>query len=334
MTKSVQSVRRKLMAAACYLAFGSFAFGSLAGQALAQDDFPTQPIRLVVPFPSGGSTDALGRLLAQEMSSELGQPVIVENKAGASGDIGAVHVARSAPDGYTLLLVSGAFVVNPSLGAPYDAVKDFAPVAYVATVPSVLAVHPSVKAKTLQELVALIKQSPPGTFNFATPGTGSVQHLTGELLKREAGVDLTHVPYSGAGPAITALLGNHVQMAVVSVPSLKGQIEAGNARAIATTLKARVPTLAQVPTFVEAGYPSIVVDQVQGLLAPAGTPPAIVEKLNRVVVSIIHRPDIHEKLIEQGYVPLGTTPQEFASELERLTRKWAAVIKDANIRKE
>jgi len=329
MAKSVKSLRRRFMAVAC-----SLAFGPLAGQALAQDSFPTQPIRLVVPFPSGGSTDALGRLLAEEMSAKLGQPVIVENKAGASGDIGAVYVARSAPDGYTLLLVSGAFVVNPSLGAPYDAVKDFAPITYVATVPSVLAVHPSVKAKTPQELVALIKQSPPGTFNFATPGTGSVQHLTGELLKREAGVDITHVPYSGAGPAITALLGNHVQMAVVSVPSLKSHIEAGNARPIATTLKDRVPTLPQVPTFVEAGYSSIVVDQVQGLLAPAGTPPAIVEKLNQVVVSIIRSPDINKKLIEQGYVPLGTSSQEFAGELDRLSKKWAAVIKDANIRKE
>jgi len=289
---------------------------------------------MVVPFPPGGSTDALGRQLAQEMAAELGQSVIVENKAGASGNIGAIQVARSSPDGYTLLLVSGAFVVNPSLGAQYDVKKDFSPITYVATVPSVLVVNPSVPAHTLPELIDLIKKSPPNTFNFATPGTGSVQHLAGELLKREAGIDLTHVPFSGAGPAIAAVLGNHVQIAIVSVPSIKSQIEAGGARAIATTLSQRVPMLPETPTFVEAGYPSIVVDQIQGLLAPAGVPSDVIEKLNKTSVSIIRKPEIKEALLEQGYVPLGTTSAEFASELEAHGRKWAEVIRDGNIRTE
>lgn len=304
------------------------------GFAMAENAYPSRPIHMVVPFPPGGSTDALGRQLAQEMAVELGQSVIVENKAGASGNIGAIQVARSSPDGYTLLLVSGAFVVNPSLGAQYDVKQDFSPITYVATVPSVLVVNPSVPARTLPELVALIKNSPPNSFNFATPGTGSVQHLAGELLKREADINLTHVPYSGAGPAIAAVLGNHVQMAIVSVPSIRSQIEAGGARAIATTLSERVSMLPETPTFVEAGYPSIIVDQIQGLLAPAGVPSDVIEKLNSTLVSIIHKPEITQTLLEQGYVPLGTTSTEFANELEIHGKKWAEVIKDGNIRTE
>jgi len=317
-----------LAATAAILAF-------LAPVSQATAAYPTRPLRIIVPFPPGGSTDVLGRLLATEMGKELGQPVVVDNKPGAGGDIASVLVARAAPDGYTLLLVSSGFVVNPTMyETKYDPVKDFAPVCYIAGVPSLLVTGPGVKAANLQELVQEIKRTPGGKYNFASTGIGSVQHLAGELFKREAGLDMAHVPYNGAGPAISALLGDHVQILVASVPALQAQVQAGNLRAMATTMAERLEALPDVPTFKESGYPDVLATQIQGILVPAGTPPEIVDRLNRVLVSILQRPAINTELQKLGFLPVASTPEAFAQEIRSQVQTWGRVVKQANIKPE
>jgi len=307
----------------------------LAPVAQATATYPTRPLRIIVPFPPGGSTDVLGRLLATEMGKELGQPVVVDNKPGAGGDIASVMVARAAPDGYTLLLVSSGFVVNPTMyDTKYDPIKDFAPVCYIAGVPSLLVTSPSVKATNLQELVQEIERSPAGKYNFASTGIGSVQHLAGELFKREAQLDIAHVPYNGAGPAIAALLGDHVQMLVASVPALQAQVQAGNLRAMATTMADRLEALPDVPTFKESGYGGVLATQIQGILVPAGTPPEIVNRLNQVLVSILRRPDIDAELQELGFLPVASTPEAFAQEIRSQVQTWGRIVKQANIKPE
>ena len=325
-------LRRGLLAAGLAAALSAFGVGT----ALAQPaPWPSKPLRLVIPFPPGGSTDALGRLLATELGKALGQPVVADNKGGAGGDIGSVIVARAAPDGYTLLLVSSGFVVNPTMYATqYDPIKDFAPITYVAGVPSLLVINPEVGARTLPELVKLIKQSPGKKFNFASTGIGSVQHLAGELFKREADLDMTHIPYNGAGPAIAALLGGHVQMLVASVPALKSQVQAGTIRALANTMQARVSALPEVPTFAEAGYPTVVATQLQGILAPAGTPEAIVTRLNKALVTIIHNPEVNKQLVDMGFIPVGDSPAEFAREIRSQVDTWGKVVRAAKIKPE
>ena len=305
--------------------------------ALAQTPpaYPTRPIRLIVPVPPGGSTDALARIISVRLAESLGQQIVIDNRAGAGGNIAMGVAAKSTPDGHVLLIVSSNFVVNPSLYAqvPYDPVKDFAPITYIASAPSLLVEHPSINARTVKELVALIKISQ-GKFNYASPGAGSAQHLAGELFKLVAGVNVTHVPFSGAGPAVIAVLGGQVQLAFASLPAVLPHVTAGTLRALAITSNKRSPAAPDVPTFIEAGFPAVESDHLQGMLAPAGTPPAIVNRLNAEIVRIINTPDVRKRLIDLGFVPVGNTPQEFAEVIKFQVGKWSKIVKDAGIRAE
>jgi len=306
-----------------------------AGASAQEQAYPSRPIRIVVPFPPGGSTDALARILGVELAQRLGRPVVVDNRGGAGGNIGTAAVANATPDGHTLLLVSGNFVVNPSVYAsvPYDPVKTFAPITYIASVPSLLLVNASMPARTLPELIALVKQSP-GKMNFASTGIGSFQHLTAELLVREGGLNMTHVPFNGAPPAVTALLGGQVHMLVVTPPSVLGHIRAGTLRALAVTSAKRNAIAPDVPTFAESGFPGFEADMMQGLLAPSATPKPIIAKLNKEAVAIIHRPDITQKLLDLGFIPIASSPEEFAKVINVELNKWGTVVRAAGIRAE
>lgn len=327
---TLKSLSRRSALSALAAGFGAVL--TFPGVALGQS-WPSRPLHMIIPFPPGGSTDALARLLAKEIGPALGQPVISDNKGGAGGDIGSAIVARSPADGYTMLLVSSGFVVNPSLRpVQYDPIKDFAPITYLATVPSLLVVNPHVKAQNIGELVKLIKQSPAGTFNFASTGVGSVQHLAGELFKRDAGVDITHVPYNGAGPALQAVIAGQVQMLVASVPALKAYIENGQLRAMATTMPQRVSILPQVPTFVESGFPTVIAEQLQGLLVPSGTPPEVVQRLNKVVVDALRQPAVAKQLADMGFIVVGDSPEEFATKIRSQVDSWGKLIVSANIK--
>jgi tripartite-type tricarboxylate transporter receptor subunit TctC len=316
-------------AAAAALTFPSLAW------AQQTERYPSRPIRLIVPVPPGGSTDALARIISVRLGESLGQQIVIDNRAGAGGNIAMGVAARSTPDGYVLLIVSSNFVVNPSLYAqvPYDPVRDFAPVTYIASAPSLLVEHPSINARTVKELVALIKSSP-GKFNYASPGAGSAQHLAGELFKLAAGIDVTHVPFSGAGPAVIAVLGGQVQLAFASLPAVLPHAAAGTLRTLAITSNKRSPAAPDVPTFIEAGFPAVESDHLQGILAPAGTPAAIVNRLNIEIVRIINAPDVRKRLVDLGFVPVGNTPQEFAEVIRFQVGKWSRIVKDAGIRAE
>lgn len=300
--------------------------------ASAEETYPTRPIRIIVPFAPGGSTDALARIIADKLSSVLGQAAVVENRPGAGGNIGMNTVARSAPDGYTLALVSSSLVINPALypKVPYDAVTDFEPISYVASAPSVLVVPTSVPAASLAELVALGKK-PPGLL-YGSPGIGTAQHLAGELFKFAAGIELTHVPYNGAGPVVTAVLGSQVQMAFASLPSVQSFVAQGQLRTLAITSLTRSPAAPDVPTFDELGYKGFEVDHLQGLLAPKGTPRPIVERLSDAVHRVLQMPDVVDKLAKLGFEPVGNAPGEFAGQITVQLVKWDKLIKQAGIK--
>jgi tripartite-type tricarboxylate transporter receptor subunit TctC len=246
-----------------------------SGFATAQSDFPTRALRMVVPFAPGGSTDALARIVATGMAEGLGQPVTVENRPGAGGNIGVDLVAKSPPDGYSMIVVASGFVVNPHMYAKvsYDPVRDFAPISYLANVPSLLVVHPSVPAKSVKELIALSKAQP-GKLNYASAGYGSHQHLVGELFRLNTGADVTHVPFNGGNPAMLAVLGAQVQSGITALPTSLANLAAGKLRALAVTSESRSSALPDVPTFAEGGFPGHDTDQRIGLLAPPGTPRA------------------------------------------------------------
>lgn len=291
-------------------------------------DFPNKPIRLVVPFPPGGATDAAARLVAVKMSEHWGQPVVVDNRAGAGGNVGSDLVAKSAPDGYTLVMgVTGSHAINTSLYSkmPYDPVTDFVAISQVAVVPNVLVVHPSVPAHNLAELVALAKKEP-GKLNYASLGNGTAAHLGMEMLKAEAGVDITHVPYKGSAPAVADLLAGQVQMMVDGLPSALPHVKAGKLRAIALTSLHRAPALPDLPTIAET-YPGFYADAWSGLFAPKGTPQPVVDKLSAEVQRILKLPDVREKLAGLGAEPVGSTQAEFSAHVKREIDKWAKVVK-------
>jgi tripartite-type tricarboxylate transporter receptor subunit TctC len=291
-------------------------------------DFPTKAIRLVVPFPPGGATDAAARLVAVKMSEHWGQPVLVDNRAGAGGNVGSDMVAKSPADGYTLVMgVTGSHAINTSLYSkmPYDPVADFVAVSQVAVVPNVLVVHPSVPAKNLAELVALAKKEP-GKLNYASLGNGTAAHLGMEMLKADAGVDITHVPYKGSAPAVSDLLAGQVQMMVDGLPSALPHIKAGKLRAIALTSLRRSPSLPDLPTIAET-YPGFYADAWSGLFAPKGTPQPVVDKLSAEVQRILKLPDVREKLAALGAEPVGSTQAEFTAHVKREIDKWAKVVK-------
>ncbi|HZL28857.1 MAG TPA: tripartite tricarboxylate transporter substrate binding protein [Acidobacteriaceae bacterium] len=299
----------------------------------AEDAYPSRSIRIVVPFAPGGSTDILIRPIAQQMSLILGVPVIVDNRGGAGGNIGAELVAKATPDGYTLMVTtSGVMVANKSLYAslPYDPATDFAPVSVLASLPNVLVVNPSGPYKSVQDLVAAAKKSP-GTLTFASGGTGTSNHLAGELFKSSAGIDLTHVPYRGGGPAVIAVLGGQVTMLFATLPSAMSQVQAGKLRALAVTSLKRAPSAPDVPTMIEQGIQGFDVSIWIGALAPRGTPPAIIEKLNKAFVGALDAPEVRTKLTAEGYEKVGSTPAQMAETIRSESAKWDRVIKAAHI---
>ena len=304
---------------------------------LLAQDYPNKPIKLVVPYPPGGATDVIGRVMAQKLSTALGQQVIVDNRVGATGSIGAAFVAAAPPDGYTLLMGamtshSISAVLNPKV-ATFSMEKSFAPVAMVGTVPLVFVVNPSIKANTLAEFIALIKTKP-GTISFASSGQGSPQHLAGEMFMRAADVKMLHVPYKGSGPAMTDLMGGQVDSMIETAPAAQPHIKGGKLRAIATATAQRISTLPEVPTATEAGLKGFEVSSQFGIAAPAGTPAAIVNKLNAALKTILSQQDTKDSMLAQGVIANYTTPEEAVVVLRNESAKWTKVIKDGNIQPE
>lgn len=302
----------------------------------AAQDYPSRPIKLVVPYPPGGATDVIGRVMAQKLSGVLGQQVVVDNRAGAAGSIGAAAVGKSAPDGYTLLM--GALTshsINANLyGAAatgFDIDKSFSPVAVVGVVPLVFVVNPGVKANSLSELIALAKAAP-GTLSFASAGNGSPQHLAGELFQRMAGVSMLHVPYKGSGPAMNDLVGGQVSSMVETAPAALQLIKSGKLRALATATAQPVGTLPGVPTAAQAGLKDFEVSSMFGILAPAGTSAAVVGKLNGALKGILQQAEVRDSMLAQGAVAMYTTPEEASAAIRAESDKWAKVIKDGNIK--
>jgi len=305
---------------------------ALAGSAVGQQAYPNKPIRIVVPFPPGGSNNALARLLGQKLTESWGQPVVVDNRPGGNTIIGTDVVAKSPANGYTIMLVVSTHVITPLLlSTPYDPIKDFAPVATVDSSELVLVLHPSVPANTLREFVALAK-STPGQLNYATPGTGGVAHLATELFSVMTGVKMQHIPYKGGGPALTDLIGGQVQLYFHSLPSAIPHIKSGKLRPIAVSGETRSPVLPLVPTFSEAGLPAYEAKFWHGVLAPAGTPKEIIDKLSTEIARILAMPDIKEKLASQGTEPFISSAEQFATLMKIDMARYARVIKAANIR--
>ncbi|MCW0233895.1 MAG: tripartite tricarboxylate transporter substrate binding protein [Ferrovibrio sp.] len=296
--------------------------------------FPSKPVTMVVPFPAGGTTDIVARLTAQKLSEAWGQPVIVDNRAGAGGNIGSAMVAKAAPDGYTLLMGTvGTHAINASLYAkmPYDVVKDFTPVTNVAAVPNMLVVTPDLPVKSVKELIDYGKKNP-GKLNMASSGNGTSIHLSGELFKVMTGVAMEHVPYKGSAPALTDLMGGQVQVMFDNMPSALPHVKAGKLRAIAVTTATRSPAMPELPTIAEAGVPGFEAASWFGLLAPAGTPKEIVAKIHADVVKAMKTTDLTEKMAQQGAVAVGYTPDEFAAYIKTELAKWEKVVKASGAR--
>ncbi len=302
------------------------------GAALA---YPTKPIRLIVPFAPGGPGDTIGRLMGKKLTESLGQPVVIDNRSGASTLIGTEIAAKSPPDGYTLLLISTTNAVNPGLfkKLPYDPVKDFAPLTMVASTPFMLVVHPSVAANSVADLVSLARIKP-GQINYGSSGSGSSIHLTTELLKSAAKIDMTHVPYKGSGPAFIDVMAGQIQVLFSSTVSSLPHVKTGKVRGLALTSARRATALPNVPTVAESGYPGFESSSWFGFLLPAKTPRAVMERLLADTRAALKSPDLNEGLLSQGAEPGGNSPAEFSAYFEGEIRKWAGVIRAANIRLE
>jgi tripartite-type tricarboxylate transporter receptor subunit TctC len=295
--------------------------------------YPNRPVRVVVGFPAGGPTDIIARIVAQKLSDSLGQQFYVENIGGAGGNTASGQVARANPDGYTIMAISTGFLVNPSLYAkvPYDPVKDFAAVTLVAVSPNVVVVNPQVPAKTLPELVQLIRDNP-GKYSYAGPGVGSTPHLGGEMFRLTYKLDLIHVPFTGAAPAVQATIGGHTPIAFTALPSSMAAIQAGQVRAIGIAATERAEQLPDVPTFAEQGVKDQEADTLTGVVAPAGTPKEIVDLLAREIAKGVARPDVKERLTVLGFKPVANTPAEFTARIKMELEKWGKVVHDANLR--
>jgi tripartite-type tricarboxylate transporter receptor subunit TctC len=301
----------------------------------AKGAYPDKPIRLIVPFPAGGNTDIISRAIGNELGKNLGVSVVIENRGGAGGMMGSEVVAKAPADGYTILMVSASHVINPSLQKklPYDTIKDFAGISMVADVPTVLVVHPSVPPKTLKELIAYAKANP-GRLNYASAGKGTVGHLSAELLKSMAEIKMVHVPYKGAGPAMTDLLGGHVQVLFSSMPAAMPHIQSGMLRSIVMTGAKRSAAAPNIPTMAEAGLPGFEVSSGFGLFAPAKTPRTVINRLHAEVVKALQVPSVRDSLASQGAEPVGSTPEEYDAFVRSQTAKWQKVCKDAGIQPE
>lgn len=304
----------------------------MSGTAFAQSAYPAHPVKIIAPFAAGGPSDLIGRILADKLSASLKQQFYVEDHAGAGGNIGMTQVARSAPDGYTILVASSSFVVNPSLYAapPYDPYKDFAPVTLAVDSPNGLFVHPSVSAKTVKELIALMKADP-GKYPIANSGLGTTPMLASELFKLTLKLDVTTVPYNGGAPVIQAVVGNQTPTGFATLPPAYPQIKAGTLRALAVTSAKRSESLPDVPTMAEAGLEDQESDTMQGIFVPAGTPSEIVALLNREIVAALKLPDVQAKCQQIGFDVIAGTPTEFAAYIKKEVNRWHKVIVDAKI---
>ena len=308
---------------------------AFAADGLAQQ-YPTKPIRMIVPFSPGGGVDLIGRTLAQKMQEAWGQSVIVDNRGGAGGNSGTDMVAKSPPDGYTLLMgYVGNLAINPWLfrKLPYDPVKDFSPVSLTTTAPNLLVAHPSVAAATVKELVALGKAKP-GALSYASAGVGTVGHMVAELFKSATGTNIVHIPYKGNGPAVNDLLGGQVQIIFGAPGAYLAFVEAKRLKAIAVTGQKRLSELPDTPTFAESGFPKVEASGWYGVLAPAGTPRVVVDALNRQIVRIMNLPDVKERLMAHGYMPTASTPEEFAELIKSDLVKWRDVVKASGAKAE
>jgi tripartite-type tricarboxylate transporter receptor subunit TctC len=298
-----------------------------------QEAWPTRPIRFILPFPPGGGTDILGRLIAERLSANLGQPVVTENRGGAGGNVGAEAAARSASDGYTIVLVAPSLAISPTLYSKlnYDPVKDFAPISLVATVPNVMITQASLPVQSLQEFIAFAR-SKPGALNFGSGGAGTSNHLAGELFNIVTGAKLVHVPYKGVNLAMQDVLAGNVHLVFIGIPAAAPHVKAGRLRALAIVAPQRSSALPEVPTVAEAGLRDFEVTTWYGALAPAGTPRPVVTRLNAELVKIMHSPDLKERLAATGTEPLTSTPEEFAAYIKREIAKWGEVIRKAGVK--
>lgn len=303
----------------------------LANSAAWPQSYPTKPLRIVVPFAAGGPSDVVIRVVGQKLTEAWGQTVVIDNRGGAGGNIGVGLVAKASPDGYTLLLASMHFVVNPSLysSAGYDAEKDFAAITNIAVSPTIMAAHPSLAARDVRELALLAKRS---AVDYGSPGTGTAGHLAGELFCIVAGIKMQHIPYKGAAPAFADLLGAQIKLAITAMPIATPHVKAGRLRAIAVTTLQRSSALPEVPTVAESGYAGFFVDNMYGILAPRGTPAAVIATLHEAIARVVKQPEMRERLVSQGYDPLGNSPAEFAGYLRAEVGKWAKVVKDSGLR--
>ena len=294
--------------------------------------YPDHPVKIIVPFAPAGPTDVMARLIAQKLSESLKQQFFIENHPGAGGNIGMLAVAKSPPDGYTLLVASSSFVVNPSLYAknPYDPYKDFAPITLAAASPNILAVNPDVPAKSVKELEALLKADP-SKYSVANPGVGTTPQLAAELFKLQFKLETTSVPFGGAGPAIQSAVAGHTPVVFSALPPAAPQVQGGKLRALAVTSKKRSATLPDVPTLAEAGAPGQESETMQGVFAPAGTPKEIVDLLNREIVKIMALADVKDKCAQLGFDVVADSPQEFSVYIKSEVEKWSKVITDAKI---
>ncbi|TCK30585.1 tripartite-type tricarboxylate transporter receptor subunit TctC [Ancylobacter aquaticus] len=316
-------IRTLIAATMASLLVAPLAVGTAAAQ-----EFPTRPVTLVIPFSAGGSTDLVGRLIAERMSAELGQPVVVENKGGAGGNLGAAQVAKATPDGYTILMGTVAtHALNPTLykKMPYDPVTSFAPVSLLVVVPNVLVVNPDFPAKTTEELIALLKKEP-GKYSYASSGNGTPLHLSGELFKSMADVDMQHIPYQGAGPALIDVLSGQVPIMFDNLPSSTGHIKSGKLRALGVTTAKRAPSFPDLPAIAEAvpGYETYTWNAV---FAPAGTPPEVVAKLNAAANKALADPKVQARLADFSAVSVGSTPEELGEHVKKEIAKWAPIVK-------
>lgn len=317
----------KWMMAGCAMAT---ALGSVAQ---AAQEYPTRSMRMIVPFAAGGPTDTIARVIAQKLTEGLKQQVVVDNRAGAGGNIGMGLAASAQPDGYTMIIVSSSFVVNPVLykQIPYDPYKSFAPVSNVAASPNVFTVHPTIPAKSMKELLALVAADPK-KFSVATPGIGTTPDLSAQLLRLTTKLDFVTVPFGGAGPAVGAVVGNQVQIGCTALPPTTPHIQAGRLRAIAVTSAKRSGAIPDVPTMAEVGFKGQEADTLQGLLVPAGTPKAIVNKLHGEVIRMIALKDVRDRVEGLGFAINGSTPAEFAAQIKVEIDKWGKVVKAAGIK--
>ena len=305
-----------------------------ASATFAQDAYPNRPVRIIVPFPAGGVADALPRIVGEKLTAKWGQPVVIENKVGAAGNIGMGEGARAAPDGYTLVLApTGNLTVNPTLfpNLPFDTRRDFTPITLLAESPNVLVVNPSVPAKNFHDFVEYAKANP-GKLNFSSPGEGSGAHLAGELLNQEAGIQTVHIPYKGLAPAVNDLVGGQVQYMFAGISTVIQQIKAGKLVALAIASPKRNAQLPDVPTVAESGLPGFDVTSWYGIVVRTGTPQAIIDKVNRDMVEALRMPDVKAKLADLGLEPVGDTPAQFAAVIDAETKKWVAIVEKAHIK--